>query len=185
MRTEENRLAGKDGLDGILSAARSQAFADKDDGSDGIPMLQLPGGIEKETVGRRTADAAGFAAQGNFQAELLESSANFRDAFHMTGRDNQSEGGEVRAEPLKNFTEDLFFAGMRASAEKNGTIAIDPEAGEKFERQVGIQPYLGRIIFDAADIVNALARDAETHPALDVVRLLNANGIKTPKGRRD
>jgi len=184
VRTKKNGFAGKDGLDRILPAAGGQAFADKHNRGDGIPMLQLAGSIEHDAVGRRSASAR-LAPQANRQAQSLEPFANFRHTFHMPGRDNQSERREIRPKPLKYFTENFLFARMGASAEENGTVAIDPEVSENFQRQIGIQSHPDGIVFDAADMMNALARHAQPDPPLDVVRLLDANGVETTKSRRD
>jgi hypothetical protein len=51
VRTEENWLAGKNRLDRVLSAAGGEAFPDKDNGGDRIPVLKLARCVEKETVG--------------------------------------------------------------------------------------------------------------------------------------
>src|SRR6202030_469740 len=65
VRTEENGFAGQDRLDRVLSAVRGETLPDKHNRGDGVPMLELAGGIEEETVGRRRTRAAGFAAQAN------------------------------------------------------------------------------------------------------------------------
>jgi len=183
--TEEHWFAGENGLDWILSAARRQTFADKYYRGDGIPMLQFARGIEKDALGRRRGGAAGLTAQGNFQAKTLEASANFGNAFHMSGRDNQSECREVGMKPLKDFTEDFLFARVRASAEENGTIAVDAEPGQNLKRQIGIQSHVSGIVFNTADVLNAIARHAEPDPALNVIRFLDADSIETTKSRRD
>src|ERR1051326_2089076 len=103
----------------------------------------------------------------------------------MTGRYNQSEGGEVRAKPLKDFTEDFFFARMRASAEENRAIAVDAEGGQNFKRQIGIQADVRGVVFDAADVVNVIAGYAERDPPFDVLRFLDTDTVETTEGRRD
>ena len=45
-----DRTIGDDRFDRVLSAARGQAFADKDDRRDRIPVAQFARRIEKETV---------------------------------------------------------------------------------------------------------------------------------------
>ena len=75
--------------------------------------------------------------------------------------------------------------GMRASAEENRPISIDPESPQDLPGQIRIHSRLRRIVFDAADVMNPLSRNAERNPAFDIFRFLNANEIETTKGRRD
>src|SRR5437773_9089234 len=185
VRTEENRFAGENWLDGVLSTARGQAFADKHNRGNGVPMLQLACGIKEKTFGRRSPGFASFAAQANVQSESLETVTNFAGTFHVSRRDDQSEGREMRPKALKDFAENLLFASVRASAKENWAVAVDLKGAEDFERKIGIQSHLGRIVFNAADGMNAVARNAEGQPAFHVLRLLDADRIETTKGGRD
>ena len=57
----------------------------------------------------------------------------------MARRDDQREGREVGPKSLENFAENFFFAAMRAAAEENRPIAVDPESPQNLPGQVGIQ----------------------------------------------
>ena len=56
VRAEDDGLAGEDGLDGVLAAGGGEAFADEDDGGEGVPVAEFAGGIDEQGVG----GAAGF-----------------------------------------------------------------------------------------------------------------------------
>src|SRR4051812_4812789 len=74
---------------------------------------------------------------------------------------------------------------MGASAEENRTVWINAKAPQDFERKVGIQANAGGIVLDAADLMDAFARNTERYPAFHVFRFLNADRVETAKGRRD
>src|SRR5438067_444524 len=74
---------------------------------------------------------------------------------------------------------------MRASTEKNRPVSIHPEGAQYLQRLIGTHLRLGRIVFDAADVLNPLSRNAERDPAFAVFGFLHANQIKTTKGWRD
>src|SRR5205085_1399444 len=58
------------------------------------------------------------------------------------------------------------------------------ETAQEIERR-GRQRHLARIVFDASDVMNPLARNSESDPAFHIFRLLDADGIEITKGRRD
>src|SRR5207302_4385440 len=100
-------------------------------------------------------------------------------------RNDERERWEVSPKFLKDFAENFFFAGMSAPAEKNRPVAIDPKGAQRLQRQLGIHFRFGRIVFDAADVLNPLARNAERDPAFDVFGFLHADEIETTKGWPD
>lgn len=183
MGTEEHRLAGKNRLDRILAAARGKTLADKYNRGDRIPMLKLAGCVEEETIGRRDAVRARLAAQTNLETKSFELRANLACPFHMTRRNDQSKRREVYSKTLKDFAENFLLASVRASAEEDRTVAINPKAAQDFERQVWIQPDVRGIVFDAADVMNSVARNSELDPAFHILAFLDADRIEAAKGR--
>ena len=51
VRSEQHRLAGRDGLSGILPANRREALADEHERGRRVPVAQLARGVEQEDVG--------------------------------------------------------------------------------------------------------------------------------------
>ena len=67
MRTEENRFASKNWLDGVLSTVRGQAFANKHNGSDPVPVLKFASSVEKHAFRLRCRMIRCFARQAHMK----------------------------------------------------------------------------------------------------------------------
>ena len=48
--------------------------------------------------------------------------------------------GKFGPQSLKNLAEDFFFAGVRAAAEENRPVAVDPEGPQDLPGQIRIHP---------------------------------------------
>ena len=53
VRAEDDGAAGEHGFDGVLAAGGGEAFADEDDGGEGVPVAEFAGGIDKQRVAAR------------------------------------------------------------------------------------------------------------------------------------
>src|SRR5205085_11304721 len=73
---------------------------------------------------------------------------------------------------------------MGAAAQQDRSRGVEAETAQEIERR-GRQRHLARIVFDASDVMNPLARNSESDPAFHIFRLLDADGIETTKSRRD
>ena len=94
VRSEKNRFARENRLDRILPAARREAFADKNNRGDGVPMLKLASGIEKKTIRWRNSRTACFAPQADAQAKPFEVRTNFPGPLHVSRGDDQGKRRE-------------------------------------------------------------------------------------------
>jgi hypothetical protein len=64
-------------------------------------------------------------------------------------------------------------------------VGVNPKAPQHFHRDCGVALRIRRIILDATDFLDALVRNAETFPSLDVAAFLRADEIETTKRRRN
>jgi len=155
VRAEDNRAIRDDGLDRVLATVGRQAFADEDDGGDGVPVAQFAGGIEQKTVDG--GGSAGFTSSRQGDAEGAQLPGDFSRALDVARRDEEEEIREFVAQLAINFREDFFFDRVRAAAEQYRASRINPQCPEDGAGNVWAERDIVRIELDAADPPEASA----------------------------
>ena len=86
VRPENNRLPSEGRLDWILAPVRGEAFPNKSNGGEWVPVIEFAGGVEQQDVpwfaGRQGGSADDFCSRGG---EFFE---EFGRSFHVPRRDD-------------------------------------------------------------------------------------------------
>jgi hypothetical protein len=163
LRAKDDRTPGDDRFDRVLSTSRSQAFAHKDDGRDGVPISQFACGIEEQAIGRMVPFAC--ASSHGREAERAELPGDVPHPFDVARGDDEEEIREFNPKLGEDPTEDFFFAWVRAAREQDRSRGIEAENLQNVTRQLGLGFAVLRIEFDAAR---------------EVARLTSASGRRPP-----
>src|SRR5882724_11114565 len=119
MRAEKNGLAGQNWFNRVLTSTSGKTFANEYNCRDRVPILKLTCAVQENTIRRRRGPGSQFSPQAHAQPEPCEARADFGYTFDVTWCDDEREPRKAGPKSLENFTEDGFFAGMRASAKEN------------------------------------------------------------------
>src|SRR5262245_40003719 len=99
----------------------------------------------------------------------------------MTGRDEQPQRRKLLAQPQTTLGPNFFFARMRAAAQKHQGVRIESIGRIPQGRGYSFGFRNFRIEFDAAGQLDAVSRNTERRPSLDVTPFWYTHQIEEPK----
>ena len=94
VRAEDDGPAGEHGLDGVLTAGGGEAFADENDGGEGVPVAEFAGGIDEEGV--RGGAGFRFLVSGGKAGALFDAETERAEASARTGRSTSTFSAATR-----------------------------------------------------------------------------------------
>ena len=175
VRTNHNRLSGQDWFDRVLAANSAKALPHDHDARRGVPFPQFPGGVYDQDA--RVVLKVRVGAKCKSEVLPLQQLNNFGSSFGVPRNKNQKESRELGSEQMETGNQKLFFTGMQAATQQNGSPEIDAmffQPGGKTRVSSGNKIF--GVIFHAAGHRDSLSRDADTAPTYSVNLVLCENG---------